>query len=61
MSYSCRNYNYNNGGCEKLKTECVPGRRGCMLEGRIAGVSKELEEKLKSLPTGSTLTEQKNS
>lgn len=32
-----------------------------MLEGRIAGVSKELEEKLKSLPTGSTLTEQKNS
>ena len=48
MSFSCRNYNYNNGKCEKLKCDCLPGRRGCVLAGRVV-VSEELEKKLQKL------------
>gem|GEM_PF-5189414 len=34
MSFTCRFNNDNN--CEKLHTSCHPGRKGCILEGRIA-------------------------
>ena len=32
----------------KLKSDCIPGRPGCVLEGRVA-LSEELEKKLKDL------------
>lgn len=48
MSFSCKNYDYNSDQCRKLKAECIPGRRGCVLEGRIT-VSEKLAEKLAAL------------
>ncbi|OKY75335.1 MAG: hypothetical protein BM485_08680 [Desulfobulbaceae bacterium DB1] len=48
MTFSCKNYDYNTDKCLKLHAECVPGRRGCVLEGRVA-VSEELRKRLDEL------------
>lgn len=51
MTFHCKNYDINNDKCRKLKGECVPGRKGCVLEGRVA-VSEELERKIRELDSG---------
>ena len=48
MTFHCKNYDINKDRCKKLKGECVPGRKGCVLEGRVV-VSEELAEKIKEL------------
>lgn len=48
MTFSCKNFDFNADHCMKLHTECIPGRPGCVLEGRVA-VSEEIEKKLKTL------------
>jgi len=48
MTFSCPNYDYANDGCLKLKRDCVPGRPGCVLEGKIK-VSEELAKRLREL------------
>jgi len=48
MSFSCKNYDYEDDSCRKLKCECIPGRRGCVLEGRIK-VSDALAKRLQEL------------
>ncbi len=48
MTFHCKNYDINGDSCKKLKGECLPGRKGCVLEGRVA-ISEELEEKIKEL------------
>ena len=34
MSFSCPHYRPEDEHCLRLKTDCVPGRRGCVLEGK---------------------------
>ena len=48
MTFHCKNYDINEDACKKLNGECVPGRKGCVLEGRFA-VSEELEEKIREI------------
>lgn len=48
MTFHCQNYDINADACKKLKGECLPGRKGCVLEGRVA-ISEELEQKIKEL------------
>lgn len=48
MTFHCRNYNLENGKCKRLSGECVPARKGCVLEGRIA-VSEELAERIQRI------------
>ncbi|MBU1233713.1 MAG: hypothetical protein KKD01_15145 [Proteobacteria bacterium] len=48
MTFHCKNYDIVNDKCRRLHGECVPGRRGCVVEGRVA-LSEELEEKIKAL------------
>jgi hypothetical protein len=48
MTFHCKNYDIVNDKCKRLHGECVPGRRGCVVEGRVA-LSEELEEKVKAL------------
>lgn len=48
MTFSCKNYDYNEDKCLKLNVECVPGRRGCVLEGKVR-VSEDLEKRLAEL------------
>lgn len=48
MSFSCKNYDYNYDNCLMLKQECIPGRPGCVLEGRVA-LSEVLIERIKGL------------
>ncbi len=48
MTFHCRNYDIVEDKCKRLHGECVPGRRGCVVEGRVA-LSEELEEKIKAL------------
>jgi len=48
MTFHCKNYDMENDLCKKLKGECVPARKGCVLEGRMA-VSDELEERIRKI------------
>ncbi len=48
MTFSCKNYDYNKDECLKLHSECIPGRPGCVLEGRVA-LSDELEKRIQQL------------
>ncbi|MBU0729330.1 MAG: hypothetical protein KKA70_06265 [Proteobacteria bacterium] len=48
MTFSCKNYEFGTDFCRKLHAECIPGRRGCVLEGRVA-VSEELAKRLEEL------------
>jgi len=46
VTFHCKNYDIENDKCNKLKGECVPARKGCVLEGRMA-VSDELAERIR--------------
>jgi len=48
MTFSCKNFNFNTEDCLKLKTDCIMGRPGCLLEGKVT-FSEEIEKKLKDL------------
>lgn len=45
MSFSCPHFDFNRDACLRLKTDCVPGRRGCVLEG--SGFAVPVEERLR--------------
>jgi len=48
MTFSCKNFDFNNENCMKLNTDCIPGRPGCVLEGKVR-FSEDIEKKLKEL------------
>jgi hypothetical protein len=48
MTFHCKNYDIENDKCKKLKGDCVPARKGCVLEGRMV-VSEELADKIKKI------------
>jgi hypothetical protein len=48
MTFSCKNFDFNAENCMKLKTDCIPGRPGCVLEGKVR-FSEDIENKLKEL------------
>ncbi len=35
MSFYCPHLDEPNDWCAKLNTDCVPGRRGCVLRGKV--------------------------
>lgn len=45
MTFACTNYDYNTDKCQKLKTDCIPGRPGCVLEGKVK-LSEELQKRI---------------
>lgn len=47
-SFSCKNYIFDTDSCDKLKSECIPGRRGCVLEGRFK-LSEPLQKRIDEL------------
>jgi hypothetical protein len=48
MTFSCKNFDFNTENCVKLNTDCIPGRPGCVLEGKVK-FSEDIEKKLKDL------------
>jgi uncharacterized protein with beta-barrel porin domain len=48
MTFHCKNYDIANDLCKKLNGECVPARKGCVLEGRMV-VSDELAERIREI------------
>ena len=48
MTFSCKNFDFNENNCMKLKCECIPGRPGCVLEGKVK-FSEEIEKRLAEL------------
>ncbi|MDD5759400.1 MAG: hypothetical protein PHI06_09990 [Desulfobulbaceae bacterium] len=48
MTFHCKNFDINADRCNKLKGECIPGRRGCVLEGKVK-LSEELQKKVDAL------------
>lgn len=48
MTFSCKNYDFGTDGCNKLHADCIPGRPGCVLEGKVK-VSENLAARLRDL------------
>jgi hypothetical protein len=48
MTFSCKNYEFGTDTCDKLKAACIPGRPGCVLEGKVK-LSDGLEKRLAEL------------
>jgi len=48
MTFYCKNFDCNLNCCMKLNSDCIPGRPGCVLEGKVK-FSEEIEERLKDL------------
>lgn len=48
MTFYCKNFDCNLSNCAKLHGECIPGRPGCVLEGKVK-FSEAIEERLKDL------------
>ena len=48
MTFSCKYFDFNTENCLKLKTDCIMGRPGCVLEGKVT-FSEEIEKKLNDL------------
>lgn len=48
MTFYCKNFDINADRCSKLNGECIPGRRGCVLEGKVK-LSEELQKKVDAL------------
>ncbi len=48
MTFYCKNLDINTDQCKKLNGDCIMGRPGCVLEGRVA-LSEELEKKIEKL------------
>ncbi|MCF6291269.1 MAG: hypothetical protein L3J03_09790 [Desulfobacterales bacterium] len=48
MTFSCGNHDFETDSCTKLKTKCIMGRRGCVLEGKVR-VSEEILKRLEEL------------
>lgn len=48
MTFSCKNFDFNTEDCMKLNSVCIPGRPGCVLEGKVK-FSEDIEKKLKDL------------
>ena len=46
MSFSCPHFDPNRDFCLRLNTECVPGRKGCVLEGKTV-FAVPVEERLR--------------
>ncbi|MCX6898417.1 MAG: hypothetical protein NT105_06925 [Verrucomicrobia bacterium] len=56
-SFACPHYDTAKDGCLRLKTDCVPGRRGCVLRDKsVFAFSaeervRELEKEKKTKPS----------
>ena len=48
MTFSCKHHDFDTDICKKLKSRCIMGRRGCVLEGRVA-LSEETEKLIAEL------------
>jgi len=46
MTFHCQNYDIAANRCKRLSGECIPARKGCVLEGRMV-VSEELAERIR--------------
>ena len=45
MTFSCPHFDIERDACLRLKTDCVPGRPGCVLAGSVFAVP--VEQRLK--------------
>lgn len=41
MSFACPHFDIDRDACLRLKTDCVPGRKGCVLDGSVFAVPVE--------------------
>jgi len=46
MSFSCPSFRPDDDHCLRLKTDCVPGRRGCVLPGKTV-FATPVEERIR--------------
>ena len=47
-SFTCPHFEAAQEGCQLLKTDCVPGRRGCVLRGK-SKFAVPAEERIRAL------------
>ncbi len=58
MTFSCKNFDFNLDNCKKLKTDCIPGRPGCVLEGKVK-FSEVIHVRLEELEENMSIRQRK--
>ena len=48
MTFSCKNHEFDTDTCRKLKGDCILGRPGCVLEGKVT-LSENIQKRLAGL------------
>jgi hypothetical protein len=48
MTFYCKNFDCNLNSCAMLRAECIPGRPGCVLAGKVK-FSETIEERLREM------------
>lgn len=59
MSFFCPHFDQETNGCTRLKVECVPGRRGCVLRGKVQFLT-DPDERVAKKPAARTGTRSKS-
>ena len=48
MTFACKNHEFDTDKCRKLKCDCIMGRKGCVLEGKVK-LTQDMEKKIEEL------------
>ena len=48
MTFACKNHEFDTDTCRKLKTDCIMGRKGCVLEGKV-NLTEDVKKKLQEI------------
>jgi hypothetical protein len=48
MTFACKNHEFETDKCRKLKCDCIMGRKGCVLEGKV-NLTEDVKKKLQEI------------
>ena len=48
MTFACKNHEFDTDRCRKLKSDCIMGRKGCVLEGKVK-LTEDMKKRLQDL------------
>ena len=45
MTFACKNHEFDTDTCKKLNSDCIMGRKGCVLEGKVK-LTEDMEKRV---------------
>jgi hypothetical protein len=48
MTFACKNHEFDTDMCRKLNSDCIMGRKGCVLEGKVT-LTEDTKQRLQEI------------